>query len=103
MSMAGMIVGNYGQTIEITVTEDGTAADVSTFGTAQYVFASPGGTVTTVTAAFKTDGTDGVLTYTVGSALLTTAGDWMVQPKLSKAGQVAYAEIVPFTVGRVLA
>jgi hypothetical protein len=103
MSLDGQYVGNYGYPIRLTCTEDGAAANVSAFGTVQYLFRDPAGAVTVGTAAFYTDGSDGVLTYTVGSALLTSAGDWQVQAKLTKSGETVYSERLDFSVGRVLA
>lgn len=104
MSLDGIQKGNYGFPIEITLTESGTAANLSAYasGTVQYVFADPDGTLGTVSAAFKAGGDDGVLTYTVGSALFTSAGDWALMPRVSQAGTVIAGEVLYFTVGRVL-
>jgi hypothetical protein len=103
MALDGMHVGNYGFPIVLRCIEDGAAANISSFGTIHYTFRDPSGNATTVAGSAYTDGTDGKVSYTVGSALLTTAGDWHVQAKLTKAGELIYSEALFFTVGGVLA
>lgn len=102
MALTGIHVGDYGFPIRLRCTEDGAAADISAFTTLQYLFSGPADTVTTVTASFNADGADGVLTYTVAQNLFTAAGDWQVQAKLSRTGQVVHSEILHFNVERVL-
>ena len=65
--------------IEATVKEDSVAVNVSTASLKQIKVKDPAGTVITLDAAFKTDGTDGVLQATLLSSHLEFAGDYYVQ------------------------
>ena len=87
MSLLDIISGDFGQTIELTMTDVDTnaAADVSSYSTSQkMIFVAPDSTETEKAAAFKTDGSDGVLTYTVDASFLT-AGNWTVRGRVTSA------------------
>lgn len=104
MSLSGIMVGAYGNPIRLTCKEDGVAADISAYTTTrQLIFADPSGNASAKTASFYTDGTDGVLTYTVESGLFDEAGNWRVQAKIATASKVVYSETLEFEVGGVLA
>lgn len=83
MSLLDVIGGDFGQPIELTFIDVDTnaAADISGYVTVQMIFTNPAGTVTTKTAAFKTDGSDGIITYTPEDGLLT-AGVWDVRGRV---------------------
>ena len=53
-----------------------TAHDISGFSTLSIVFLKPDGTSVTKTASFKTDGTDGKISYQLLKAELDQAGWW---------------------------
>lgn len=85
MSLNAIVAGDYGQVIKLTFIDTDTdlAADISGYTTSQsMIFEDPDGTQTTKTAAFDSDGTDGIIKYTVDADFLT-AGQWRVK------GQVA--------------
>lgn len=85
MSLNYIVAGDYGQTIELTFIDVDTeaAADVSGYSdTIQMIFTSPSGTATAKTATFKTDGSDGVIEYTVDADFLT-AGKWSVRGRVA--------------------
>lgn len=86
MSLKNLVAGDYGQDIELTfvdVDATGTAVDISSYATTmQMVFVQPDGTEAAKTAAFKTDGTDGVIVYTVEADFLT-AGIWSVRGRVA--------------------
>ncbi len=90
MSLVHIIAGDYGQVVELTFIDVDTsaAADISSYSTTkQMVFVSPTGTETAKTAAFKTDGTDGIIQYTTESGFLT-AGSWTVRGRVASGAAV---------------
>lgn len=94
MSLQNIIASDYGQVIELTFIDVDTdaAADISGYSTTkQMIFTLPDGTSATKTATFKTDGTDGIIQYTVESSFLT-AGAWEVRGRvLSASAQLSTA------------
>lgn len=89
MSLKNIVAGDYGQAIELTFIDVDTdaAADISGYTTTiQMLFESPSGTETAKTATFKTDGSDGIIRYTVESDFLT-AGKWRVRGRVTAGGK----------------
>ena len=70
---------SIGTVIRLTIEEDGSAVNVSGVSTKQIKFTDPGGTVTTQTATFYTDGTDGIIQYTTVDGDLDVVGEWQAQ------------------------
>jgi hypothetical protein len=68
-----------GVAIKGTIVEDDVAVNVSTVTTKQLVFTKPDGTQVTKTAAFLTDGSNGIIQYVTVSGFLDQAGTWSVQ------------------------
>lgn len=94
MSLTNIVAGDYGQVIKITFIDVDTnlAADISGYSSSKsMVFTSPAGVETTKTAAFDTDGTDGVISYTADSGFLT-AGNWNVRGRVASASAVLSTE-----------
>lgn len=86
MSYTDIFVDDFGWVAKLTVEQDGTAVDISAYTTTQMIFIDPSGTATTKTAAFDTDGSDGVLAYTVEDGLIDTAGGWRVFARIAVDG-----------------
>jgi len=87
MSLEFIVASDYGQVIEITFIDVDTdaAANISGYTTTKsMIFTSPAGVATTKAATFKTDGSDGIIQYTVEAAFLT-AGSWHVRGQVKKA------------------
>lgn len=87
MSLLDIVSGDYGQTIELTFNDVDTnaAANISAYSTTiQMIFTKPDGTDTAKTATFKTDGSDGIIEYTVEASFLT-AGIWYVRGRVTSA------------------
>jgi len=73
-------LNDIGTAFEVTVTSDGvTPLDISGATTKEYFFRTPHNVLKTFTADFKTDGTDGVLTYTTEDGDLNFVGLWTLQ------------------------
>ena len=77
---------DYGFDGKLRIVKDGTAQDISSYTTRQFILRSPTGTTATKTAEFDTDGTDGVLSYTFEEDDIDRAGNWSVQARISKTG-----------------
>ena len=86
MSLKYIVVDDYGQVMKITFIDVDTsaAADISTYSsTIQMIFTDPSGTSTAKTATFDTDGTDGVIKYTVDQSFIDTVGYWTVRGRVA--------------------
>jgi hypothetical protein len=93
-------VGEQGRTLEVAFTDDeGDAIDLSSYTTKQIIYRKPGAAAVTLTAAFVTDGTDGLIDYDVDStSFFDTAGAWTKQGIVSKTGDVRKTKIEQFHV-----
>ena len=92
--------GDYGFVGKLTIVQDNVAQDISSYTTRQYILTSPHGIASTVTAAFDTDGTDGVLSYTFQDGDIDDDGDWRVRARISKSGVQLTSEEYTFEVQR---
>lgn len=94
--------GDYGWVGRLRLTQACVAVDISSYTTRQFIFKSPSGVKTTKTAAFDTDGTDGVLKHTVEAGLINEAGDWSVQARIAKTGAELTSDPISFRVKKRL-
>jgi len=88
MSFDNIYVNDYGQVAKITFLDVDTAAaaNISGYSTSQtMIFIDPNGTQSSKTAAFDSDGTDGIIKYTIASSFLTVAGKWKVRGQVASA------------------
>ncbi len=74
---------DIGTVFEVTVQENEVAIDISTATVKEIILSDPDGTPTTFAAAFKTDGTDGIIQYTTVASDLSIAGNWRIQARLT--------------------
>lgn len=72
--------GDVGTVFRLSIVDTaGTAIDVST-ATVKYInFQDPSGVKTQKTAAFYTDGSDGIIQYTTVDGDIDEVGTWMIQ------------------------
>jgi hypothetical protein len=91
-------LGDYGFAITIIMTEGGTAKDISTASTKQFVFKKPDASTATKTAIFTTDGTNGSLYYTVETGFLNQIGAWQVQAVATFAAALWHSDVATFNV-----
>lgn len=91
-----------GTVFEITIKDDGTAVDVSSSTTKEIIFQRSDGSILTKTAGFKTDGVDGVITYTTVVTDLTPAGIYKVQARVVVGGGDWKSDVHEFRVFEVL-
>jgi hypothetical protein len=102
MTLTGIVNGNYGQTIQLTIKDidTDTAADVSAYSTAQKVqLKDPSGnTADHAGAAFNSDGSDGLLDYTTASGDIDEAGTWAIRTHITSASAVLISQWLEFDV-----
>ncbi len=92
--------GDIGTLLKITV-KDGTApVDVSSATTKNVVLKRPAGSVLEKPAAFFTDGTDGIVTYTTVSGDMSEIGTWEIQAFLIIGTSQFNSDIKKFKVHR---
>ena len=84
--MTELHVGDYGTSLQLTATENGSAIDISGVTTKQIKLRAPDGRLLTKTAAFTTTGVDGKMRYTLQSGDLDTPGRWRWQGYLAGLG-----------------
>lgn len=70
---------DVGTELRVTLTDSGTAVDVSTATTLQIKLKAPSGTVSTKTASYVTNGTNGQIKYVTQSGDLSETGTWRWQ------------------------
>jgi len=102
MSLDAINKDDYGYTIELTMkdTDTDTASDISAYSTSQhFVLKSPSDVETTHSASFKTDGSDGVVEYTVSSGDIDAAGTWHIRIKAASGSAMLRSEWKAFEVG----
>ena len=88
MSFLNIVNGDYGQVAKLTIidVDTGSAADVSAYSsTIQMIFTDPGGNDTAKTATFDSDGSDGIIKYTIEDGLIDEAGAWSVRGRVQGA------------------
>lgn len=98
MAWANIHENDYGFDGKLRIVKDGTAQDISSYTTRQYILKSPAGTIATKTAAFDTDGTDGILSYTFADGDIDRTGTWTVQARIAKTGVELTAKALRFNV-----
>lgn len=95
----GMHVADAGIPFILTVKDqNGDIVDVSTATSMVINFKSPAGVVTQKTLINYTDGTDGVVAYTLESGLLDVNGIWTYQTTIILPSGTWHSNIVEFTV-----
>jgi len=77
---------DVGVTIRVLLKENGAALDISSVTAKQIQLIAPSGTVKLKTAAFETDGSDGVLTYVTIADDLDERGTWLARPLITYSG-----------------
>jgi len=72
-------VGDVGTVFEVTLKDCAALVDLSTTTVRQIKFKKPDGTYLTVAATLKTDGSDGIITYTSQAGDLDQVGSWEIR------------------------
>lgn len=98
MSWTDIHVDDYGWIGKLTLKQDGTAVDLSGYSTLQMIFIAPDGTAATKTAAFDSDGRDGIIKYTIQNGDIDAAGDWKVFARVAGGGAEITTNFISFHV-----
>ncbi len=77
--MASVRVGDTGTRFELTIVENGVAADISSATIKTIKFSKPDNTILSKTADFTTDGTDGKIDYVSITNDIDVKGEWKIQ------------------------
>ena len=89
MTLKHIVAGNYGQVLRLTIidTDTDAAADVSAYATSQVIYLRDelDNVSSALVAAFATDGSDGVVDYTLVDGDIDEAGIWGVKVVLTAA------------------
>lgn len=73
-------IGDVGTILRVSITDDdGVIVDISTATTKQIILKKPDTSILTKTASFFTDGTDGILTYTLIAGDIDQVGRWQIE------------------------
>ena len=103
MSLDKITAEDYGQVLTITIkdVDADAAADVSAYTTAQQVFLKdPDGNISdALTAAFGSDGSDGIVTYTLADGDIDEPGRWEICARVTSGSAVLTSEWEQFNVG----
>ena len=85
--MADIYAGDYGVPHDITIKENGVAVNIQSATLMQLTYKKPDGSTLVKTPAFKTNGTDGVITYTFeqGDIDANDYGTWKYQAYVETA------------------
>ena len=89
---------DVGTKLLVTVTDGGTAVDVSSASSLSIYIKKPDGTILTRTATKNTDGTDGKMYYVTVAGDLDAAGQYKLQGKVVLSGGTFYTSISTFKV-----
>ncbi|MCA9366853.1 hypothetical protein KC887_01145 [Candidatus Kaiserbacteria bacterium] len=101
MSLDGIVAGDYGQVMEITFIDVDTdaATNISAYTSSQQIILTdPDGNEATKTAAFKTDGSDGIIEYTLADGDIDAGGNWFARGVVTSASAKLSSEEIRFLV-----
>lgn len=76
-------VGDIGTVFEVTLNDCDAIVDLTGALSQELIFKKPDKSVITRTTVFKTDGTDGIITYTTVANDLDQKNSWQVQAKVT--------------------
>ena len=91
-TLTGIIVGEYGKSITLTLKKDGTAVDISSYTTNTIEITSSKKKLSK-SVSFTTDGTDGKVTFSFDSGELDIDEIWKAQIYLLKTGELSKSNI----------
>ena len=75
-------LNDVGTIFEVTIVDGGKVVDVSGAAVKEIVFKAPSASSVTKAAAFKSDGSDGVVQYVIAAGDLDEAGFWQIQARV---------------------
>ena len=103
MSLKNIVAGDYGQVLRLTVydVDTGEPADLSGYDSEQIIILrDPDGEEHDKTAAFATDGSDGVVEYELADGDIDASGIWEAMVRVESATAQLRSERLSFHVLR---
>lgn len=103
--ISGIVVGQYGDAITLTIVDkNGAAVDISAYTTSLSVTLRDPYTLKTVsyTATFVTDGTNGQIRFTPSSGDIDRPGIWEGQVKMEKVSAIAKTNVFEVNIEKSL-
>lgn len=102
MTLTGIVNGMYGQAVQLTIKDIDTdsAADVSSYSTSQKMqLKDPSGNTSDhTTAAYDSDGSDGLINYTLADGDIDETGTWAIRTYITSASAVLISQWLEFDV-----
>ena len=99
MSINEIHKNDIGTVFQLTIKDqDNAIVDLSSATTKQILIKSPNKSVAIKTGSFLTDGTDGIITYTIVENDLNVIGIWSIQAKTIFVTGTWYSDIQEFKV-----
>jgi len=89
---------DIGTIFPMTVKSGDAAVDISSATEKKILFKKPDGEILTKTAAFYTDGVDGIIQYAAAQGDLDTTGKWKIQARVTLSSGTWSSDIGEFTV-----
>jgi hypothetical protein len=93
---------DWGVRFEITVITATSTVDISAATSTAILFEDPNGSVSTKTASYTTDGTDGKMYWDSSTSFLSVSGAWKMQGRYGDANQTNRTEVTMFYVQPIL-
>lgn len=91
-------VGDTGTLIEVTIMDGSDIVPLQAATVKKYHFLKPDGSVLTVNASFKTDGSNGILTYTSLASTFSLPGQYSIQAEVTLPSGTWKSEWAEFVV-----
>lgn len=98
MAIVELQKDDAGTTLSVTIKRDGAALDISDTTTRTIIIRKPSGTVDSHAGSFYTDGSDGIITYSITAGDIDEAGEYTIQGKIITDAGTWYSDIEPFWV-----
>jgi hypothetical protein len=98
-NITGLIKGEFGKTIVITLQKDGMAVDISTYTTILVKLAHDNKLFLSKPALFVTNGADGQISFSFSEGDLSESGKWELQVDLLRTGELTKSDIETFEIG----
>lgn len=89
---------NVGTVFQVTITEDGSAVDISSTTSRLIRFKKPGGTTVEKSGTLVGGGTSGIMNYTAESGFLDACGTWKIQGFVDFGDDEHYSDVAKFKV-----
>jgi len=88
-------IDDIGTDLQVTITEGGTAVDISSATDLVIILVKPSGAEVEKTAELLNDGTDGIMRYVTDSDDIDEVGDWSYYGRVTFSASEVYHSVDP--------